>query len=137
MEHLLTSCYWAVWNHAAKKKKKERAVTGGLGQSGLTEGGPPPPPPPLPDSLFHDEEHGGVSSKPPFLVKARRKGGRVGLHTLGQVRRLVHEHAVHCDDVGVGRQLPHPRLPTENKQANKQQTKDKQGNVNAQRHCVA
>ena len=130
MEHLLTSCYWAVWNHAATKKK-ERAVTGGLGQSGLTEGAPPP------RSLFHDEEHGGVSSKPPFLVKARRKGGRVGLHTLGQVRRLVHEHAVHGDDVGVGRQLPHPRLPTESKQANKQQTKDKQGNVNAQRHCVA
>ena len=34
MEHLLTRCYQAVWGCAVRKK--ERAVTGSLGQSGLT-----------------------------------------------------------------------------------------------------
>ena len=34
MEHLLTRCYQAVWGRTVRKK--ERAVTGGLGQSELT-----------------------------------------------------------------------------------------------------
>ena len=35
MEHLLTSCYQAVWGRAVRKKEWAVTLTGGLGQSGL------------------------------------------------------------------------------------------------------
>ena len=69
-------------------------------------------------SLFHDQEHGGVSPETPLLVEARGESRWVGLCTSRQVRRLIHKHTVHGDNVGVRWQLPHPCLLAENETTN-------------------